>query len=235
MPNARRNRDRRPGRRPPFRDPKPTVLIVCEGDVTEPEYFLGFRSACRNTRVKIRIADTHGVPMTLVETAKGYKSEAEEEAAREKDDNLAYDSVWCVFDIDEHPHVPEARQMARDSGIYLAVSNPCFELWLLLHFRDNPGQAHSICRLLHRIRAGGKACRTNGSSRGRRWRVWSQSDDGRLQAHGTHSRRHHEVVSRRIDPSERMFCVSNTTPLLRHRRFAGRRGAVRRAEFGRLR
>jgi hypothetical protein len=29
--------------------------------------------------------------------------------------------------------------MARDNGIDLAVSNPCFELWLLLHFRDNPG------------------------------------------------------------------------------------------------
>lgn len=29
--------------------------------------------------------------------------------------------------------------MARDNAIQLAVSNPCFELWLLLHFRDSPG------------------------------------------------------------------------------------------------
>ena len=29
--------------------------------------------------------------------------------------------------------------MARDNGIHLAISNPCFELWLLLHFSDNPG------------------------------------------------------------------------------------------------
>jgi hypothetical protein len=29
--------------------------------------------------------------------------------------------------------------MARDNGIELAISNPCFELWLLLHFRESPG------------------------------------------------------------------------------------------------
>ncbi len=32
--------------------------------------------------------------------------------------------------------------MARDNGIKLAVSNPSFELWLILHFRDNPGPQH---------------------------------------------------------------------------------------------
>jgi hypothetical protein len=32
--------------------------------------------------------------------------------------------------------------MADDNGIELAVSNPCFELWLLLHFRENPGARH---------------------------------------------------------------------------------------------
>jgi hypothetical protein len=142
MVSPRRNRDRRPGRRPPFREPKPTILIVCEGQVTEPEYFRGFRNACRNPRVEIEIADSHGVPRTLVQTAKRHKQEAARDAAREKDDNLAYDSVWCVFDIDEHPNVPDAEQMARDNGIDLAVSNPCFELWLLLHFRDNPGMQH---------------------------------------------------------------------------------------------
>jgi len=32
--------------------------------------------------------------------------------------------------------------MARDNGIELAVSNPCFELWLWLHFADQPGMRH---------------------------------------------------------------------------------------------
>ena len=141
MRNAR-NRKRRPGRRRPFLDPKPTILIVCEGEKTEPQYLEGFSRACRNPRVRIKLAHEHGVPMTLVRTAKQYKKEAEQDAAREKDDNLAYDFVWCVFDVDEHSEVANVKEMSRDNDIDLAISNPCFELWLLLHFRDNPGMQH---------------------------------------------------------------------------------------------
>ncbi|MGP0062677.1 MAG: RloB family protein [Isosphaeraceae bacterium] len=139
MPSPRRDRDRRPGRRPPFREPLPIILIVCEGKKTEPEYFRGFVNACQNPRVKIEIAPEHGVPRTLVESARAHKKEAETAASRQGDENLVYDSVWCVFDVDDHPHIADARQMARDNGIELAISNPCFELWLLLHFRESPG------------------------------------------------------------------------------------------------
>jgi hypothetical protein len=89
--------------------------------------------------VTIQVAPEHGVPWTRVRVAKRYKREAEKHAARAGDENLAFDSVWCVFDIDDHPRVADAKQMARDNGIDMAISNPCVELWLLLHFRDNPG------------------------------------------------------------------------------------------------
>jgi hypothetical protein len=137
-----RNRQRRKGRRPPFRDPKPTILVVSEGEVTEPEYIHGVERAYRNPRVTVEVAPEHGVPKTLVELAKGYKEQAQTRASREGDENLAYDSVWCVFDRNEHPHVGEAIEMARDNNIRLAISNPCIELWLLLHFRENPGAQH---------------------------------------------------------------------------------------------
>jgi hypothetical protein len=96
------------------------------------------------------VAKEHGVPRTLVRIAKEYKNEAAAKAAGEKDDNLAYDSVWCVFDEDDHPAVGEASEMARDNGIRLAISNPCIELWLLLHFSENPGMQHrdTIRRIL---------------------------------------------------------------------------------------
>ena len=138
----RRNRDRKPGRRTPSREPKPVILIVCEGQKTEPQYLEGFKRACHNPRVEIKISDRHGVPRTLVEIAKHLKAEREKAAKQYEDENIAYDSVWCVFDIDEHPNVPDARQMARDNEIEVAISNPCFELWLLLHFRGNPGAHH---------------------------------------------------------------------------------------------
>ena len=97
------------------------------------------RDACRNPRVRIEIAPEHGVPRTLVIIARDHKKRAEKAAKQERDENLAYDSVWCVFDVDDHPNLPDAQQMARDNRIDLAISNPCFELWLLLHFRESPG------------------------------------------------------------------------------------------------
>ena len=33
----------------------------------------------------------------------------------------------------------EALALARRHGIHVAVSNPCFEFWLVLHFRDHRG------------------------------------------------------------------------------------------------
>ncbi len=77
-----------------------------------------------------------------MEAARDRKRAAEIAARKHEDDNLAYDSVWCVFDIDEHPNVNDAKQMAAANGIKLAISNPCFELWLLLHFREPPGSEH---------------------------------------------------------------------------------------------
>ncbi len=79
-----------------------------------------------------------------MEAAKKYKQQSQAKARRENDDNLLYDSIWCVFDVDNHPHIPDAEQMARDNGIELAISDPCFELWLLLHFRDQPGMQDRV-------------------------------------------------------------------------------------------
>jgi hypothetical protein len=122
------------GRRPGFREPLARFLIVCEGTVTEPHYFKDLRVQERGL-VEVKVVPG-GVPKTVVELAVKLKEESEVEARRRKDDNLRYDHVWCVFDIDEHPFVPEAKQQARDNAIDVAVSNPCFELWLLLHFQE---------------------------------------------------------------------------------------------------
>ena len=136
---GKRNRQRRQARRKPFKDPRPVILIVTEGEVTEPEYLEGFVRATRNPRVRIEVVGAASDPRTIVESAKELRNEAKTQARREKDDNICYDEVWCVFDVDKHPNIPDAKQMARDNGLELAVSNPCFELWLWLHFADQPG------------------------------------------------------------------------------------------------
>lgn len=110
--------------------------------MTEPEYLFAFRAWCRNPRVEVQIPREHGVPLTLVELAVELRGEAEDRARAERDENLAFDEVWCAYDVDEHPRLNDARQLAAANEIDLAVSNPCFELWLLLHFRDSPGMRH---------------------------------------------------------------------------------------------
>jgi RloB-like protein len=123
-------------RRHPRLRPRLRLLILCEGRVTEPMYFRDFRIDTRNQLIEIEVVPACGVPKTLVEYAVERKKDAERRAKSERDIFLRYDEVWCVFDVDEHPNLPEAKQQARDNGLQVAVSNPCFELWLLLHFQD---------------------------------------------------------------------------------------------------
>src|SRR5580658_7113157 len=133
-------------RRGPRRQPKPRFLIVCEGTVTEPRYFTDVQHIERSL-IDLEI-EPGGTPKTLVERAAGLKRAANVKARKLKDDNQRYEEVWCVFDIDEHPLIPEAKDQARANGIELAISNPCFELWALLHFQDQ--RAHIERGNLHR-------------------------------------------------------------------------------------
>ncbi len=143
MVSKRRNRQRRTSRSSSYREPKPRILVVTEGEVTEPEYLKGFEKAFRHSLIDVKYAKEHGLdPHSLVKIAKVHKEEAENQAEREGDRNLRYNSVWCVFDIDDHRTVSDAKQMARANNIELAISNPAIELWLLLHFQDSPGGQH---------------------------------------------------------------------------------------------
>jgi hypothetical protein len=119
------------------RPPRKTLLVFCEGERTEPEYLTGL-SRLREVRdvaaVDIRIdRDSAGfAPLRLVRMA----IEARDKERREQGE---IDEFWCVFDVERptnHTTLGDALRLADKSGIQLAVSNPCFELWLVLHFAD---------------------------------------------------------------------------------------------------
>lgn len=150
MASRRRQRERRPARRRATREPRRRLLVVCEGSRTEPQYIRGFERHVRNATVEIEIPSEHGDPRRVVETAKEFARRAQEAATRQGDPFLAFDEVWCVFDCDDHERFDEAVSMARDNDLELAVSNPCVDLWLLLHFRESPGAQHrrDVARLL---------------------------------------------------------------------------------------
>lgn len=123
-------------RRPASREPRSRILVVCEGEKTEPTYFRSLSRLARNPLVQIEIAKEHGVPRTLVDHAVEQLEASQRRAKSERDAHLAFDEVWAVFDVDEHPHIPEAAQLATARGVSLAISSPSFELWPLLHFQD---------------------------------------------------------------------------------------------------
>lgn len=135
----------------PRREPRQRVLVLCEGEVTEPKYLKALRHEYRSQLVDVEVVPDCGVPKTLVESAVARKKDAERQARRWGDPYLKYDEVWCVFDVDAHPNLAEAKQQARDNGLYVALSNPCFEVWILLHFRDQRahqerGRIQEACR-----------------------------------------------------------------------------------------
>lgn len=138
-------------RRRPTVDPRPSILIVCEGEKTEPTYFHGLAREEEVRLVRVEIVKSGGVPKSVVEHAVAMKRNAQVEAKRQRDAHLEFDEVWCVFDVDDHPRLAEALDQARANGIRVALSNPCFELWILLHFQDQRAfiereRVQSCCR-----------------------------------------------------------------------------------------
>lgn len=113
-PPSRRRSARRPSRA--------RILVVCGGERTEPTYLKGLRDSLNNRAVDIKVLSKGRAPAQVV----GYA------VAQWTPD---FDEVWCVLDVDEFD-LAEAIGLAREHGINLAVSNPCFELWLLLHHAD---------------------------------------------------------------------------------------------------
>jgi hypothetical protein len=59
-----------------------------------------------------------------------------------------FDETWCVVDTDEFD-IDAALRAAERDRVSLAVSNPCFELWLLLHHEDCRAFCHG-CEDVHR-------------------------------------------------------------------------------------
>jgi len=128
-------------RRPqPILAPKPKIVIACEGAKTERLYLNDLKTVNRLTSVEIIFLEHEGTdPRTIVRQV----ATRVREERRAKAWNAERDAAWAVFDGEEHCQTPgqlvnwnAAIQQARDLKINLALSNPSFEFWYLLHFQD---------------------------------------------------------------------------------------------------
>ena len=104
---------------------KPSILIVCEGENTEPSYFNQFRI----TSAKVKSVGEGYNTISLVNRALVLSQQGN------------YDQVWCVFDKDDFNDndFNSAIQIAVANNFGVAYSNQSFEYWLILHFNDHQG------------------------------------------------------------------------------------------------
>lgn len=139
------------GNRPPRR----YFLIVCEGEETEPNYFNAIAAHLPKDMVnRITVKGVGKNTLRLIDAAK-------EEIAKRRAAGLPdYYYVWLVFDRDEFP--PDHFNRTIDSAESInkqnmslppnarrcehwkcAWSNEAFELWYVMHFREQLGGAIS--------------------------------------------------------------------------------------------
>lgn len=123
----------------PTRPPYKRILIVCEGSKTEPNYFNEIRKKYRlpTAHIKILGSELGTEPLQVIESALAEFNRAK-----------AFDMVFVVFDRDDHRTFYAA--IKKVEGLDKAIKNderqfvefkytisiPCFEVWLLKHYRD---------------------------------------------------------------------------------------------------
>ena len=109
---------------------RPTILIVCEGENTEPSYFRQFKLSSA----------------IIKPVGEGYNTISLIKRAIQLSTEKLYDQVWCVFDADPKPdnqnqakNFNDAIELADNEGLGVAYSNQAFEYWLILHLDDHQG------------------------------------------------------------------------------------------------
>lgn len=129
-------------RRPTRLIPNIKLYIFCEGKNTEPEFIDDFRKTHGNNLVELIIEPAAGAPLTLVTKARDKIRALRKHASKSTDPLNKLYEVWAVFDRDEHANIAEAFDMARANNIFIGYSNPCFELWPYLHFKEHTAPIH---------------------------------------------------------------------------------------------
>ena len=109
------------------------VIIATEGTDTEPIYFEAVKADLCSSNVHVEVlrrSDGNSSPENVYHQLQMFKDEY----------NIADDDeLWVVVDRDkwtEKMLSEVALYCHQDNNLKLCVSNPCFELWLLLHLED---------------------------------------------------------------------------------------------------
>lgn len=128
----------RPAKREYPKSRKPIILIVCEGrNKTETLYFNHFN--LRNAPYRLNIKSSEATDIkSMAEKAEYYFKDFQM-------DKKLGDRAFCLIDLDLDKDKYEKYKVAikKYKNIEFIVSNPCFEIWLLYYFTENPKVVNS--------------------------------------------------------------------------------------------
>jgi hypothetical protein len=122
------------------------VIVFTEGEATEVSYVDAIKHL--QSRFAVRVDDRHGDPGALVPLAIAHQRQLARLSREEGTPAEEAPQVWCMFDRDQHPGVDALIRQAIQAGVRVAFSHPCFELWLLLHFRVCGAPCGGVCASL---------------------------------------------------------------------------------------
>lgn len=112
------------------------IVLAFEGNDTEEIYFEEFKNSeiFNDALIFLHLLkrpkkDTNSAPNHVF---RKLKKEAKDEYNFKDTDEL-----WMIIDTDRWKNIPDIiSECKKQSNMFVAVSNPCFEFWLLLHIKD---------------------------------------------------------------------------------------------------
>ena len=124
----------------PTKEPAASILVVTEGEVSEPAYFRELKRRLKLQTVELVVAPAGmGDPRRLAEKACEINA-TRKGSARSRKLGLfqarIFDELWIVFDTDApaaQGRLSDGISFAQAKRVHCAHSTPCFEFWLLLH------------------------------------------------------------------------------------------------------
>jgi hypothetical protein len=127
------------------------VYIFCEGKKTEPNYIRAYIKMFYPACARLKDAEK---PVTLQDTVKNTPKQLVNEAVTfSKSLDFKKDQVWVMYDRESPAKYTDdnhgqAWLNAKRNGVHVALSNVCFEYWLLLHLTETSQPANSFDDLI---------------------------------------------------------------------------------------
>lgn len=137
----RKNRGYKKGE--PFKDAR-LFVVACEGEKREKEYFE--RVGHGSQRLKVRVlapeaGESRSAPKWVLDRVVRF-------IEKEGFNTTSGDQIWLVMDVDRWKidQLYEIDAHCKEQGWGMALSNPCFEVWLLFHLKDALNITSNSCQ-----------------------------------------------------------------------------------------